>query len=313
MSDEFERIARLKSKLPTPREDVLVGIGDDAAVLRGASDGMVVTVDASVEGTHFKRAFADWSTLARRALVAAASDIAAMGASPRAAVVAMNLPADIDDTAFDQLIDGSGRAVRELSASLIGGNLASSRELSMTTTWIGSVSGPSLLRSGAKAQDGVFVTGVVGAAALGLAALMKENFSSKTEPFVNAWRNPNARVDIGLCIRNFATACIDVSDGLAQDLAHLCQASGVAAQIDATRLPLLSDHHAVAALLKADAWASALAGGEDYELLYTAPLGSAAAQYGTCIGHILEGRGVEVLGVGTSSELSASGYVHFKP
>ncbi|MBK8170012.1 MAG: thiamine-phosphate kinase [Sandaracinaceae bacterium] len=312
MADEFERIARLSKVLARASDDVLVGIGDDAAVLRASTDATVITVDASVEGTHFRRDFGSFRMIARRAIIAAASDLAAMGAAPRAAVVAMNVPSDIDEEDFDQLIAGSRDAVDELAGHLIGGNLAQGRELSITTTWLGSLSGPPLLRAGARVGDEIYVTGHVGAAALGLHALMQKSTSGAASPFIERWRTPHARVAEGQRLRGIATSCIDISDGLVQDLKHVCDASGVGAEIDARLLPLLRQHTALAAHLGVDPWSAALAGGEDYELLFTAPPGVVIADLGTRIGRVTPGSNVRVAGTPSSFKLEEHGYVHFR-
>lgn len=162
MSDEFSRIARLRERFASSNAATLVGIGDDAAVLRASSSNTVVTVDAAVEGTHFRRSFAPWDVLARRAMVAAASDLAAMGARPRAAVVAMTLPPDIDDAAFDALMEGSAQCADEIGAPIVGGNLSAGRDVTITTTWIGETNDKGLLRSGANVGDVLCVTGPLG-------------------------------------------------------------------------------------------------------------------------------------------------------
>lgn len=313
MSDEFSRIARLAARLRTESSDVLLGIGDDAAVLRAPTHNTVVTVDASVEGTHFRRNFASWRVIARRAIVAAASDLAAMGARPRAAVVAMTLPSDIDDNAFDELIDGSREAASELGAPIVGGNLAAGRELSIATTWLGDVKEQGLLRRGANVGDEIYVTGVLGSSSLGLTALLAgKHDDPRLQSAIERWRKPVARIEEGMSLVGAATSCIDVSDGLMQDVGHICQSSGVAARLDVTRLPRAAEHEAQAETLGVDALRATLSGGEDYELIFTLPPGRTAPTFATHIGFIERGAGVHLDGAPSGFTLTQTGYVHFR-
>lgn len=266
MSSEHERIARLGARLRSgalAEQDV--GIGDDAAFLHPE---LVVSVDAAVEGVHFLPRFAPWAALARRAAVAALSDLAAMGAAPMGMLSSLILPRGLDDATFDALVEGYAQAADEHGAPVIGGNLAAGTEVSMTTTVLGRTSAP-LLRSGARPGDALYVTGAPGAAALGLHALLRERETDdRFARFVEAWRRPWARIDAGLALRGHASAAIDVSDGLLADLGHLCAASGVGATIDIGALPHDATFDAAAAALGRDPVELVLGGGEAYELLF---------------------------------------------
>jgi thiamine-monophosphate kinase len=317
MSDEASRIAALSARLRAGGAGVVLGIGDDAAVLAPFTGGVVLTVDTSIEGVHFRRGWAPLRTLARRAVIAAVSDLAAMGARPRATLVALALPASIDDAAFLELIDGTADAARETGATLVGGNLSAAQELSITTTAIGEAGKRVLTRSGAKLGDAIYVTGVLGAAALGLAHLTSgRDTDTGAAPFVARWCSPTARLADGQAlVRDGATACIDVSDGLSRDLGQLCAASGVAARLELASLPMLEGQAERARALGLDAGALALTGGEDYELVFTGRASAEFAAIGRCIGEIVSGTAGEVCVVDADGErvaVAVSGFEHFR-
>ena len=317
MSAEFSRVAALAARVGAAKDArVLLGIGDDAAVLAPLSGGVVLTVDTAIEGVHFRRAWAPLRTLARRAVMAALSDLAAMGAIPRAILVALALPANIDDAEFLAIVDGMADGARDGHAPLVGGNLSSSSELSITTTAVGELETRVLTRTGARAGDSVYVTGVLGAAALGLACLSQgRGDEAAGAPFVERWRVPEARLGQGRAlVLAGATACIDVSDGLVQDLGHVCAASGVAAELSVERLPMLPRQREHARAMGLDAEVLALTGGEDYELVFTGPASPALDGIGTKIGAVLSGPIGEVRvvdGAGRQVSLGAVGFEHF--
>jgi thiamine-monophosphate kinase len=311
--DEFDRIAQLRS-IFSPRAQrpaLVLGIGDDAAVLERPGDNLAISVDTAVQGIHFRPEFADWGTLAARALSAALSDLAAMGAQPRAALLALIAPPDQSDAAFIELIRGYGEAAERYGCPVIGGNLSRGSELSLTTTVIGEVSGSGLTRSGARPGDEIYATGVLGAAALGLALLLA-NTPELGPQFVERWRRPQARVAEGRALAGVASAAIDVSDGALQDLGHLCAASGVGAQIDASALPTSPGFPELARQLGKDPLELALNGGEDYELIFTLPPGAASGT-GTRIGRVTgPGTGITLCDEhGRALGVPKSGYRHF--
>lgn len=291
--DEFERIAMLEEIFGAAHglDGVEVGIGDDAAVLSAPEVGerRVLSVDACVEGVHFERGYASEHDLGYRAVTAAASDLAAMGAAGDTALISLILPAWLDDRAFANLARGIAEAAKTTGSRVVGGNLSKGDALSITTTVIGCTTAP-LLRRGARVGDGVFVTGAPGERALGLRFIQAGEEGPAAAPFVHAWRRPTARIMEGVSLRGVATAGIDVSDGLAQDLEHLCAASGVKAQLDLSSLPISRAFVDAAKTLdpQPDPLMLALYGGEDYELLYTAPVHNEVAMgLGTLIGRIV--------------------------
>jgi thiamine-monophosphate kinase len=272
MSSEFVRIARIARALG--RADVTVGIGDDAAVI----DDLVVTVDAQVEDVHFQRDWLSSEDIGYRAIVAAASDVFAMGGTPTAAVCAWTLN-DIEEDAIERIATGQREAADKLGIAIVGGNLSRGPALSLTTTVLGRVQRP-ITRAGAKVGDVIAIHGAVGDAAVGLAALRAGHRSGRA---VDVWRRPPIhRVDLGS-----AHAAIDISDGLGQDLGHMAEASEVAIVLD--RVTVSDDLLELARSLGLDPEATALAGGEDYALVGAfeeAPPGF------TVIGHVRKGEGV---------------------
>jgi thiamine-monophosphate kinase len=325
--DEFERIAQLRTAFATtePVAGVLLGIGDDAAVLARPTHSLVLSVDAAVDGVHFRADLADWATIGARAFCAALSDLAAMGAQPRAALSALILPASFADADLAELGCGQAEAAARHGCPVVGGNLARGTELSITTTVIGEVEGSGLTRAGARVGDEIYVTGVLGAAALGLVLLeTPASTHSEAAPFVSRWRRPTPRIREGRVLVAIASAAIDVSDGLLQDLGHLCSASGVAAVIDVSTLPALPGFDELAHAHGQPPLRLALTGGEDYELVYTLPAScpaeqaearAAAQRLGTRIGTIVAAGGSDAIVLhdaqGHVVTVPGRGYRHF--
>ncbi len=311
--DEHARIAALAARYRRGDGRVIVGIGDDAAVLR--TDGpLVATVDAAVEGVHFRRAFARLDALARRAFVAAASDLAAMGAEPLGALSSLVLPPDVDDEAFLAIVDGTAAAARELDCAVIGGNLSAGPTLSITTTVLGTARGGVLARGGARPGDVVYASGPPGDRALGLEVLLRRGpgASGALGELARAWLAPHARIAEGRAFVGRATAAIDVSDGLLADLGHLCAASGVGAVVDVGALPRHPAFHDVAAELGVAPLDCLLGGGEAYELVFTAPPGVDVAGLGVAIGRCTEGSAIECLDGGRPVTPPRAGFRHFR-
>lgn len=250
---------------------VLVGIGDDAAVLLPGNQPLVWTVDAAVENVHFRRRFLSFEDLGYRSTMAAASDLAAMGAEPMGVLAALVLPDDVTDADLEALARGQNDAVTSLGTAVIGGNLARGGELSITTTVLGRAPRP-LPRAGARPSDGLWLSGPVGLAAAGLRFLSDGPLVAHGAALacVEAWRRPRAHIREGLALRGAVTAAIDVSDGLARDVGHLAHAAGVRAviQVEAVVSELL---RAAAAELGTSAADLALFGGEDYAIACAAP------------------------------------------
>lgn len=312
MSTEHQRIARIRALFSRPNPAISLGIGDDCAVLAAAPGARVWTIDAAIEHIHFSRDFMRDEQIGYRAFMAAASDIAAMGAQASAALCALAFPPSFDDRALDGLLAGIAEAADALGVPVVGGNLSRAGELSITTSVLGTSERP-VTRAGALPGQGVFVSGSVGGAALGLAALRKGRaHEGNAAPAIERFLRPRARLDLADALRDHASAALDISDGLVQDLAHLCEASGVAAELQFECIPRLAEFDALATALGEDPRTLVLAGGEDYELLFTAPLDQVPPALGTCIGITREGSGVRVL-AGSGAALSLpEGFDHFR-
>lgn len=321
---EFDLIALLRERASFARADVRVGIGDDAALLAvPANQLLAVSTDTLVAGVHFP-AQAGAGDIGWKALAVNLSDLAAVGATPAWASLALTLPqADADWIAA--FADGFAALAREHGVALVGGDTTQG-PLSMTLTVHGFVAdGEALLRSGARAGDDVFVTGTLGDAAAGLRCLaagsdaaLRPAAPARAELLARLNR-PTPRVAQGRLLRGRASACIDVSDGLVADLGHVCAASGVGAEIDVAALPA-----SPALLATADAAtriALQLAGGDDYELCFCARPGQAhdlladLARSGcgaTRIGRIVPGGGVRALAAdGAEVGVPRRGWEHF--
>ncbi|MGB6191166.1 MAG: thiamine-phosphate kinase [Terracidiphilus sp.] len=255
-----------------------LGIGDDCALLRPqAGEELAVTTDLSIAGRHFLIDLHPPEVIGHRALARGLSDLAAMGAHPIAAFLSLGLPAELatgpgrGPAWLRRFWDGLLALAAQYKTPLAGGDLAQSPVAMADIVLVGTVpAGKALLRSGARAGDSLYVTGTIGGAAAGLEGLQKwgrtrvsRTIPKKLVAQFSAHLHPQPRVAQGQWLRrkNLASAAIDLSDGLSTDLAHLCEESHVAAEVDAAMLPL----HPAASL------AQALHGGEDYELLFTAP------------------------------------------
>jgi thiamine-monophosphate kinase len=275
VASEWDRIELLRKAFDAPSlAGVVVGIGDDAAVLTPGQEPLVWTVDAAVDGVHFRRDLLSFVDLGYRATMAAASDLAAMGAAPRGLLAALVLPQDVGDQELAALAAGQRAAADALGTAILGGNLARGSELSITTTALGAAPRP-LTRAGALPGDALWAAGAIGLAAAGLALLLagRAPVSVAAHAAVQRWRRPEALIAAGIAARGWAHAAIDVSDGLAQDVGHLARAGGVDAILDAGAIvsPALRE---AAAELGEDPLELALHGGEDYALIVAAPEGA---------------------------------------
>ena len=264
---EFELIARIErwaqASLPRPPggSRVVIGIGDDAAVLRPPEGhDLVVTTDAFVEGVHFRFDQESPATAGRRAMVANLSDLAAMGARPLAFTLALAVPALAPLRKVSSLVRGSLAEAGEAACPLVGGNVTRASEISLAITAHGTVRRSAVLRrSAGRAGDRLWVTG-----SLGRSALERARGRVRTVP--------SARLGAGQALARLgpaAGACIDVSDGLLADAAHLARASGVRAIVRAAAVPVPRGFQAACRSSGLDPAALALEGGEDFELLFS--------------------------------------------
>ena len=281
---EFGLIARIRHRLPAFQPHVFKGIGDDAAV-SSLPPGMdlVSTVDLLVEGVHFDLALTSAHLLGRKSLAVNLSDIAAMGARPRFALVSLALPWRTSVEFIDEFYLGFSEMAEAHGVSLIGGDTSSSPErLVISVTLLGEGRKEALVfRHGAQPGDDLYVTGTLGDSILGLQLAREQKGKSTSPPEAQLYEkhfNPAPRVQEGraLAERGLAKAMIDLSDGLFSDLRHICEESRVGATVWAERIPLSQPFKSLAPTLKGPAWQLALQGGEDYELLFCAPPEKAA-------------------------------------
>jgi thiamine-monophosphate kinase len=283
---EFELLAKVREMLPPPGPRVRLGSGDDAAI--AVPGGATATsVDAIVDGVHFRREQMGLAEIGRKALATALSDLAAMGAEPGEAYVVLGVPADLDEDGCLELLGGLAAVARETGTALAGGDVTRAPALSLAVTVVGHAPSPERLvtRAGARPGDVLVLTGELGGAAVGL----------EPQPRLAAGR---ALAEAG------ATAMIDLSDGLGGDARHLAEASGVGLRIDAGALPIAAGVAEVAAATGRDPLELAAGGGEDYELLATLPperLAQATEAVSgardlrlTAIGEAVAGEGVEI-------------------
>ena len=325
---EFDLIEALRTRANLRRGDVVLAIGDDAAVLDVPSGvQLVACTDTMVAGVHFLEGTGA-ADLGWKSLAVNLSDLAAMGAEPLWALLALTLP-----EADGEFVDGFGQGFAELAGkyqvALVGGDTTQG-PLAITVTALGTVPlGRALRRGGAHEGDAVFVTGTLGDAA-GALRLIRDLGPGTRDPdkqaalrsqstLVQRMHRPEPRVAAGRALREIASACIDVSDGLLADLGHVCTASGVAAELDVDALPVSAELRAQ--FDEATCRGFALAGGDDYELCFTAPaeresaIAAALMQTGcraTRIGRIVAGLDVRVLDAnGDRIDTPNAGWEHF--
>jgi len=366
VSDYTERdlIARIQQRLPPAPDWLLVGIGDDAAVVEPEANRVeVLSVDAIVDGVHVDRRFVPPDAIGHRALAVNLSDLAAMGALPRLALLSMVLPRDFRVDDFDRLADGFAALASRHRVHVVGGNLTgTSGPLTVDVTVIGTVKRrQALTRAGARAGDEIYVSGSIGSAAAGLRLLREassvvsqessvvDHESSVAVPggrssdlksddsglttddlglttdglrLTTAYLRPEPRIRLGLMLsRNrAATACVDLSDGLADGLHQIADASGVGVAIDEEMLPIEPTARRILGPHTEDTTLTAISAGDDYELLFTVrPRSrhhlSAAARHGaapfTRIGVCTERREVTIVRSGTVQPIPR-GYSHFR-
>ena len=313
---EFDLIARIKARARS-RPDVTLGIGDDAALLRMPPEKLlVVATDTLNAGVHFPMGTAP-ADVGRKALAVNLSDLAAMGAQPAWCTLSLSLPGS-DAAWLDGFLDGVLALADQHGIALVGGDTTRG-PLSICVTVHGLVDdGAALRRDGARIGDEIWVSGTLGDAA---GALAQWREGQSLEPSLRArLERPTPRVALGLALADVAHAAIDVSDGLLADLAHVCKASGVCAEVDVDALPASSALHAIfddAACLELQA-----TGGDDYELCFTVAadqrdvVARIAGDLGiviACIGRIVPGVGVRAkLADGSEWRPLHAGYVHFE-
>ncbi|MEJ2071739.1 MAG: thiamine-phosphate kinase [Syntrophobacterales bacterium] len=306
-----------------------LGIADDCAALDlGGPDYLLWTMDTLMDGVHFDLAYTSLSLLGRKSLAVNLSDIAAMGGKPAYALLSLGWPPGRDLASALQFGEGLAACARNYEVTVIGGDTVSSTlGVAVAVTILGRVPKTEMLRrSGAKLGDRVYVTGTLGDSAAGLEILRRklDVDPSLREPLIRAHLDPQPQMAAGrlLAQAGLATACIDLSDGVATDLYHICRLNGVGARVAAENLPLSPGVRPVARMLGKDPEELALQGGEDYQLLFTSSPAQASrvpetfTQAGleapSHIGEISPGDEVVLITGKKEKIISRGGYDHFR-
>jgi thiamine-monophosphate kinase len=326
MSSEFDLIDAIRARLGSRGDRVVVGSGDDAAVVR--SEGVIVTtVDAFVEGVHFRLATTSLRDLGHKCMAAATSDIAAMGALPGEAYFVLGLPDYLAAEEVTDLAEGAEALAAELGFAICGGDISRSHELFVAVTATGHAGGEGELvtRDGAVPGDRLGVTGALGGAGAGLLLLERKlgGLDTQTgETLLARQLRPRPQIEAGRALAAAGVhAMIDVSDGIASDCARLAERSGILVEVELARLPVEDGVAPVAEQAGIDPVELAATAGEDYELLFAAPdsgvQGVESAVEGTggsvtWIGRIAEGEGVRLLGE-NGTERPLRGWDHLAP
>jgi thiamine-monophosphate kinase len=315
---ERRLISRIRRSFGEKRRDILLGIGDDAALVRGP-ERLLLTTDILVEDEDFRLDDHPPRLLGRKALNINLSDIAAMGGRPLHALLGMAMPGDVEESWLRQFMAGFRGAARDAGVALVGGDLSQADKIMISVTVTGESKFP-VTRSGARPGDGIFVSGTLGDAAGGLRLIEKGGIRGVVKavrPLVRAFLDPAPRLELGavLARKRLVSAMIDISDGLSVDLAHICEESAVGAEVDASHVPV----SAALERFARDPLSLALNGGEDFELLFTVrPANFAAVEKLarrfrlTRIGRVTAGRKVFLMGPGKKrTPLRAGGFEHF--
>jgi thiamine-monophosphate kinase len=321
---EFGLIEEIRRTTATGR-GVRIGIGDDCAWVNHPAGSSLITADLLIEGVHFDLKWTSLDALGHKSLAVNLSDIAAMGGVPAYAILSLGIPGNFDSKQIAAFYRGFNRLARRSRVVLIGGDTNIAKSMIVSVCLIGHPPARPVRRRGAKVADDIYVTGTLGDSALGLALLRKQLPGAKklvSAHLLARHHRPTPRLAAGalLARHNLATAMIDVSDGLLQDLGHICRASGTGATIEHERLPL---SRAYLELAGKASTGLALNGGEDYELLFcarprhrerieklSAPAKVRITRIGRCVP---AARGITVLdSAGKPFSLPLKGHDHFK-
>lgn len=319
---EFGFIDFIKEHFKAP--DGVMGIGDDCAVLPTypISEGpgeLLVSTDLLMEGVHFLRKESSPEDIGWKAAAVNLSDIAAMGGSPVATFLSIALPKDAQGEWAERFIKGYAEISNLFDVPLLGGDTTSSlRDIAINVCVLGRCpSGKAITRSGARPGDVIYVTGPLGDSAAGLQAILKNlERTEDVATLIHRHKRPQPRIQAAsdLIATDLVGAMMDISDGIASDLRHILKASGVGAIVELDRLPLTEEFMRVCKEQNWNAYELATGGGEDFELLFTAPAGlekrtDIITVYP--IGRIVEGSGLQWFDGGGRTDFDTTGYEHF--
>jgi thiamine-monophosphate kinase len=271
---EFGIINRIRKWTTSSDPALLQGIGDDVAVIKMEAKVLLITTDILIEGVHFDRSWIDPYPLGRKALAVNLSDIASMGGVPKYFLISIGLPKNLHISFISSFYRGLKREAKQFRVELIGGDTSLAPKIVINLCLLGEgIRRDLLFRKGASVGEDLFVSGTLGDAALGLRILQEKKKMNGAERLIKKQLSPPPRIELGQAIakHHLATAMIDVSDGLLIDTTHLLEESGVGARIWEDRIPLSRLYRKWIHFFSKDAFPFALSGGEDYELLFTAP------------------------------------------
>ena len=325
----IDNIARGEGK---PGKRVVVGIGDDAAILRVRNDLLLVaTTDTMIEGVHFDLSYSSFYSIGRKSMASNISDCAAMGGSAKEVLVTLGLPSDIEVKDVEELYRGMDALAKKYDIDIVGGDTVSSpKSLMINITLLGEVDKKDLLlRSGAAVGDLIMVTGYLGDAAAGLEILQRRDRACpcpkiRTLTQKHLMPEPRAKEGMLLARSGCVTSMIDNSDGLSRCVIELCRMSGVGAKINLAALPISDETAAFCKKSGLDPIDLAMNGGEDYELVFTVPKRKAARVFSlfkknsdiglTVVGEIVDkNKGITVIDeAGRGKPLRSSGFDHFR-
>jgi thiamine-monophosphate kinase len=328
LSEETALILALSRRFGPPPPEVVLGIGDDcAAITLEGGCCLLWTVDTLVEGVHFDFSYTPPVQLGWKALAVNLSDIAAMGGEARYALLSLAWPKGRDRAQALELGEGMAQAAREYGVAVIGGDIVAAPEVAVTVTVAGLAPGFRMLRrAGARAGDRIYVTGPLGESAAGLEALRRgvPLEAGLQAALAEAHLKPRPQLAAGrlLAEQGLATSAIDLSDGVATDLGHVCRESGMGARIPADLVPVSLRVKAAGPALGRDPLDLALKGGEDYQLLFTTPpekggaLRAAFAGAGLPeplpLGEVVPGEGVILITPQGEEDITGQGFDHFR-
>jgi len=291
------------------KKDVVVGIGDDAAVIK--TKGLqVLTTDCLVEGDHFRR---DWFTplqIGMKAIEISISDVAAMGGLPQYVLISLGLPQDLDVDFVKEIYNGMWKSCKKYDMEIIGGNMTHSDQIFISVTMVGMVEKKNLkLRRGAIPGDFIVVSGHLGFGRAGLRLFQKkqDGFNKVKKRYLE----PKARLDYAHQVRSFVNSMIDVSDGLVPEVRHICDQSKCGAIIYNDKIPINDEVRQVAKILNEDEYDYALFGGEDFELVFTVSKNNIDKIDGYLVGEITKCKTVKVKTGNNKKIVTKKGYDHF--
>jgi len=304
---EFELINRITKKFK--KNNIFVGIGDDAAVIK--TKGLqVLTTDCLIEGDHFRKGWFTPKQIGMKSIEINVSDVASMGGIPKYALISLCLPDSLDVSFVESLYAGFWKSCNSYDVDIIGGNMAHSNQIMISVFLLGEVDKKNLsLRSDAKPGDYLMVSGYLGNGRAGL-RLFQENINAYKK-VKNSYLEPKSKLVFSKKIASYVNSMIDISDGLAPETGHICDESNCGALIYKEKIPINDEVRAVAKTLSESEYDYALYGGEDFELLYSVSKENIDKVGGFIVGEITKNEGIFFLSNNKKERIKKGGYDHF--